>query len=564
MGFAGALKRTRSDIEHMNDLLVYTARAIRTMNPSLPLATAVAVRDGRIVEVGTLETLRPWLDAHPHRIDDRFRDRVLMPGFIDPHLHPALAAVLLPCHFITAMEWRLPDRTSPPVKGHNAYLHRLKEIDGQMGDPAEPLVTWGYHKIWHGTVDRRTLNGISPTRPIFVWQRSFHEIVANDAAIDWMGLNRDDLARHEQIDPETGRFYETGLSVALEGMKRLLYAPERFIGGLEQVARAVHAGGHTTIGDMAVPLADLEMEWPALLRVLDRPDIPFRCEMIPRATARGAAPGDEVAEVARVRAMAARGTHRLRFGNGVKLFTDGGFYAELMQLQEPGFIDGHHGEWLMPPEQVEALARAFWNEGFRIHVHCTGDLGLELALDVLEKLQFERPRFNHRFTIEHFGVSTPEQVRRIADLGALVSANAYYVHELADAYYRNSFGHERASQIARLGTVARHGIPFALHTDFTMAPALPLTSAWVAVNRLSESGAVMAPEERLTIEQAMRAITVDAAYILGLEHEVGSIRAGKKADFTVLEADPFETPPGDLKDIPIHGTVFEGRPAPLG
>ena len=74
----------------------------------------------------------------------------------------------------------------------------------------------------------------------------------------------------------------------------------------------------------------------------------------------------------------------------------------------------------------------------------------------------------------------------------------------------------------------------------------------------------MAPEERLTVEQAMRAITVDAAYVLGMEHEIGSIRAGKKADFTVLEADPFETPPEDLKDIPVWGTVFEGEPAPLG
>ncbi|MCY3829906.1 MAG: hypothetical protein OXF89_12300, partial [Rhodospirillaceae bacterium] len=89
----------------MKALTVYTARAIRTLNPSLPVATAVAVRGDRIVEVGTLETLQPWLDAHPHRIDDTFRDRVLMPGFIDPHLHPTLAAVLLPCHFITAMEW---------------------------------------------------------------------------------------------------------------------------------------------------------------------------------------------------------------------------------------------------------------------------------------------------------------------------------------------------------------------------------------------------------------------------------------------------------------------------
>ncbi len=548
----------------MTQLIVYTARIIRTMNPSLPLANAVAVRDGRIVEVGTLETLRPWLDAHRHTIDETFRDHVLMPGFIDPHLHPTLAAVLLPCHFITAMEWKLPDRKAAPVKGHDAYLSRLKEINESLADPDEPLITWGFHKIWHGDVNRRALNSISDTRPIFVWQRSFHEIIANDAAIEWMGLNREDMERHEQIDPETGRFFETGLSVAMNGMKDVLYAPKRFLGGLQQVAQAVHQGGHTTIGDMAVPLADLEMEWPALVDVLDQPSIPFRCQMIPRAIDRGGILGREEKEVERVRSLAERSTHRLQFQDGVKLFTDGGFYAELMQLQEPGFIDGHHGEWLMPPEQFEALARAFWNNGFRIHVHCTGDMGLELALDVLEKLQWERPRVNHRFTIEHFGVSTPEQVLRIADLGALVSANVYYVHELADAYYQHSFGHERASQIARLGTVARYGIPFALHTDFTMAPALPLTSAWVAVNRLSESGEVMASEERISIDQAMQAITVNAAYVLGMEHEIGSIRAGKKADFTVLEADPYETPPRELKDIPLWGTVFEGSPAPIG
>ena len=547
----------------MTEIIVYTARKVRTMNPSMPEATAVAVRDGMIVETGTVETMQPWLEAYPHRIDDRFSDHVIMPGFIDPHLHPSLAAVLLPCHFITALEWKLPDRVSPPVQGHNAYLDRLTEIEQSLDDPGEPLVTWGFHKIWHGDVNRQTLNGVSKTRPTFVWQRSFHEIIANDAAIDWMKLNRDDLERHPQIELATGRFFETGLSVALEGMKDYLYAPARFRDGLEQVKRVVHFGGHTTIGDMAVPLVDLDREWPLLLDVIERDDTPFRVQMIPRAIVRGGSMGRENEQLDRVRGLTALNTHRLQFQNGVKLFTDGGFYAELMQLQEPGFIDGHHGEWLTPPEMVEGLAREFWNAGYRIHVHCTGDLGVELALEILEKLQFERPRFNHRFTIEHFGVSTPEQVRRIADLGAFVSANIYYLHELGDAYWKHSIGFERASQMARLGTVARHGIPTALHSDFIMAPAQPLNSAWVAVNRISESGAVLAPEERLTIDQAMRAITTDAAYILGMEHEIGSIRAGKKADFTVLEADPYETKPEVLRDIPIWGTVFEGRPAPL-
>ena len=94
----------------MSEITVYTARRIHTMNPSMPRADAGAVRAGRIVEAGTLETLSPWLDAHPHVVDRTFERHVLMPGFIDPHLHPPMAAVLLPLHFITAMEWRLPER----------------------------------------------------------------------------------------------------------------------------------------------------------------------------------------------------------------------------------------------------------------------------------------------------------------------------------------------------------------------------------------------------------------------------------------------------------------------
>ncbi len=196
-------------------------------------------------------------------------------------------------------------------------------------------------------------------------------------------------------------------------------------------------------------------------------------------------------------------------------------------------------------------------------MHCTGDMGLGLALETLEKLQWERPRFDHRFTIEHMGISTPEQVHRLGKLGGLVSANVYYVHELGEAYWAHSVGHERASQMARVGTAVRAGIPTTLHSDFTMAPAKPLTSAWVAVNRLGETGAVLGEAERLTVHQAMRAITTDAAYVLGMENQVGTIRAGKRADFTVLEADPYEIDPTELKDIPIWGTVFEGTPHPL-
>ena len=103
------------------------------------------------------------------------------------------------------------------------------------------------------------------------------------------------------------------------------------------------------------------------------------------------------------------------------MFADGGFFAELMMLNPPGHLDGRHGEWMTPPERFEELARGFWNAGLKIHVHVSGDLGVDLVLRTLERLQWERPRFDHRFTFEHFGTSTPQQVTRMAALGAIAS-----------------------------------------------------------------------------------------------------------------------------------------------
>lgn len=540
----------------MSEITIFTARHVHTMSDSQPAATAIAVRDGRILEAGTPESLRPWTDKFDVTVDDRFKDKVIMPGFIDPHLHPSLGAVLLPSYFLTAFDWNLPDRQVSATRGRDAYLAGLKEAFEREGRNQEIFITWGYHQQWHGEVGRAELNEISGDHPIIIWHRSFHEVIANDAAIDRMGIERSVLERHPQINLETGRFSETGSKLAVAQIRDFLFGDSRFIQGLQKVMQVVHRGGHTTVGDMCFGIFDVEQEWAAYKMMFDHAGIPLRIMMVPRGRPPENADDDTIVELAR---LEERETEKLRFDKRVKLFTDGAMFSELMQLNEPGFIDGHHGEWLMVPEDFEAAARTYWHAGYRIHVHCTGDLGLELALDTLEKLQWEKPRFNHGFTIEHFGVSTEEQVRRIKVLGALVCANPYYIHELGEAYWTGSIGHERASQMVRLGSVARAGIPFGLHSDFTMAPAEPLRNAWVAVNRLSETGKVLAPPERVSVHQAMRAITIDAALMIGMENEIGSIRSGKRADFTVLDDDPYQVAPETLKDVGVHATVFEGQ-----
>ncbi len=541
----------------MSQITVYTAKAIQTMEPSHAFATAIAVRDGEILEVGSLESLAPWLEKHPHHIDTQFGDKVIMPGFIDPHLHPSMAAVILPMHFITALEWKLPWQTVPATTTQQGYFDRLKALS-EDGDTA-PFFTWGYHRNWHGDITRQDIDALCPDRPVIIWHRSFHEVIMNSAAIDHFELQTNAIASHPQIHLEDGLFYENGLRIAINALNPIIMSPENFSLGMQRLKQVAHFGGHTLVGDMGIGIFNFDMEWQAAKANFDTADTPFRVHYTPNALALVDQDGfEKVLEFAE--GLPDLNTEKLFFTDHVKLFTDGAFFSQLMMVGPPGYLDGHDGEWLMVPENFEAAARIFWHAGYKIHVHCTGDLGLELALDVLQKLQDEKPRFNHRFTIEHFGLSTPEQVERMARLGAIASANVYYLHELSAVYARHALGPERAYHMARLGTLARHNIPFALHSDYTMAPAQPLNSAWVAATRQNVEGEIVGESECVSVAQALRAITLDAAYVLGLENQIGSLRGGKRADFTVLEQDPFEVGAQGLRDIPIWGTVFGGTP----
>ncbi len=542
----------------MAEVTVFVARTVRTMEPSLPVAEAVAVRDGRILEVGTLETMRPWLETHSHEVDDTFRDLCIMPGFIDPHLHPSMAAILLPMHFTTAVGWDLPWEDIRPIPDEQQFRSRLVEINADLA-PGDPLFAFGHHPIWHGDIDRSALNEVSTIRPIVVWHRGYHSLVVNDACLRWMDLDPALARRHPQIDLETGKFFETGLEMALAHLRSYILEAERFRRGLDRMRQVIHSGGHTTIGDAAFGFYGLEEEWSHLLAVMEQPDTPFRIQLMPYTAGPDGDARTDRQFLDRVLAYPERNTHRLRFSDHAKLFADGGFFAELLMLKPPGHLDGRHGEWITPPERFEEIARVLWNAGLRIHVHCSGDLGVELALATLEKLQRELPRFDHRFTFEHFGISSSQQVDRIAAVGGVASVNAYYVYELSEAFAAHTVGHERASQISRLGSLERAGVRFAVHSDFPMAPAKPLNNAWVAANRLTESGALMGPDERASLDAAIRAITTNAAYVLGLDDQIGSLRWGKRADFTILEADPYTVGVESLRDIPIWGTVFEGR-----
>jgi predicted amidohydrolase YtcJ len=165
---------------------VFTARRVITMDPDLPEATAVAVTDGRVIAVGAVAELREM-----GAVDDTFADAIICAGLIDQHLHPILGATTLMTDVIAIEDWELPDKTYPAAHSTQEYHDRLSEAAQRFSAPDDWLFSWGYHKLWHGSLDRAALDQISATRPIAVWQRSCHEWFLNTAAIDpWASPRR--------------------------------------------------------------------------------------------------------------------------------------------------------------------------------------------------------------------------------------------------------------------------------------------------------------------------------------------------------------------------------------
>jgi len=547
---------------------IYTARRVITMDTDHPEATAVAVDDGRITAVGNVEELHAAGD-----LDDTFADAVIVPGLIDQHLHPILGATTLATEVIAIEDWVLPERTFPAARSAEDYRRRLTEAEQRTKDPGEWLFSWGYHKLWHGPLDRSALDAVSTTRPIAVWQRSCHEWYLNSAAIDTLGLTEEAMAGQgpasDMVDLAAGHWWESGMNLLLPTLAPVFMSPQRVADGLRQLVAYLHANGVTAINEPGIMWA--VEPWELYQQILGADDTPFLSTFLVDARSQadsGMAAADAVAdaEAQIARTASGGGPDKVRLlPKQVKLFADGAIISQLMQMREPYLDDDgapdpcHHGEWMMQPDTFRAFARAYWNADWQLHVHVNGDAGLDLVLDTVEECQAEHPRTDHRTVIVHFANSSEEQVDRIARLGCIVSANSYYPVGFADAYSEHGLGAGRADAMVRAASVLARGIPLSLHSDLPMGPAAPLALASFAVNRRTPSGRVAGADQRISVHDALRAVTIEAAYSWRMEHELGSVTPGKAANFTVLAEDPYAAPPSRLGDIGILGTMFGGR-----
>jgi predicted amidohydrolase YtcJ len=547
---------------------IFVARRVVSMESKQPSGDAVAVSGKRIVAFGTLDQVKKALGDRPYNIDETFKSKIVLPGFIDQHLHPILGALTLAVNVIAPEDWNLPGRTYKAAASEEEYRARLKAADAQLQDPNEWLLTWGYHSLWHGRLDRKALDAINSTRPIAVWQRSCHEFILNTPALKALGLTEEMTkgkgTASEQSNWEEGHFWETGLNLMIMPMMKVLATPERLSRGLKQMVAYEHANGVTAYNEPgALYTPDM---WKLYEQILGAPDTPLYSTFL--ADGRGIPDRvgmdkalDATEEQIAV-APEAAGKKLMFFPKQIKLFADGAIISQLMQMKD-GYTDGHHGEWIMPPAQLEERAKLYWDAGYQLHIHVNGDLGLDTVLDNLERRLREKPRADHRTVIVHFANSTEDQIERAARLGAIISANPYYTTGFADKYGQVGLGPERADMMVRAASVLKNRISLSYHSDLPMGPSDPLYLVWAGVNRLTPSGRVAGPGQRISVDSALRAITIEAAYSWRKEDQIGSIAPGKIANFTILEKDPYEVRATDLKDVPVWGTVFEGRAFPV-
>jgi predicted amidohydrolase YtcJ len=561
----GTLQDLSGALSAPQSIMIYPAREIITLDPAKPNANAVAVLGNRILAVGSLEELKSAAGTQPYTVNNTFANEVIVPGFIAQHDHPLLAAFTMTSDIIAIEDWVLPQGTSKAAKNHADYIQRLTEANARKTDPNELLLTWGYHHYFHGALKKAELDAISATRPIIVWHRSGHEFYLNSAAERKYGVTKawhDKLSdtQKKQSDFANGHYWEQGWFAVGPLTIKDIATPQRVKAGLEFVENYFHANG-VTLGSEPGGVAVKAVQ-DAQNAVMSDSASPFRFYFIADGKSiTGKFSDDKVDEET---------AKLLTWGQGmtaylpkqVKLFADGAIFSQAMQVRD-GYKDGHKGEWMMDPDFFARTMRVYWDAGYQLHIHVNGDAGLDMVLEQLELNMRRKPRTDHRTVIIHFAVSRAEQVAKIKRLGAIVSGNPYYPVALADNYRSNGLDPKRADNMVRMGDVERAGISYSFHSDMPMAPGQPLLLMWSAVNRITNEGNLRGKDQRVSRLGALKAVTLDAAYSLQLEKEVGSIVPGKLANFTILAENPVTSDPMKIKDINVWGTVHEGRVLPV-
>ena len=529
---------------------IYVNGTVLTMAPGNRIAEAVSVRDGVIEAVGGSEALLATATDDTQVVD--LRGRTLMPGFVDAHGHfPGSGQTVFSV-----------DLNSPPIgdiTDIDQLLARLsnfavKRVDGWV-------VGHGYDDTLlrekrHPTRD--DLDRVSQERPVAVMHVSGHLAVVNSAALQILGIDE------STPDPEGGVIVrDAGSSdgrrpngVLEETAARAVWDHTLDLGVMDglrmttQAAKEYLAVGVTTASAGGMPSGVAKL----LGFLSNMNQFSQRVALFPLFEEVGASllSGERsLADFSEARVSVPR----------VKIIADGSIQGYTGYLSEPYYVPfkgdvNYRGYPSVSRDELSRQVRALYERRIPVAIHCNGDASIDDGLDAIEVAMAAHPWPEARPLIIHAQMTRKDQIDRMAELGVTPSFFSAHTYYWGDRHAAIFMGPERAANMSPARWALDAGVRFSSHLDTPVTPMLPLQAVWSQVERESTGGVVIGPAQRIGRMPALRAVTIDAAWQVFMEDEIGSIEPGKRADLVVLSENPLTAE--DIRGIKVDRTVIDG------
>jgi predicted amidohydrolase YtcJ len=511
--------------------LVLTGGNVLTMCSSQPRAEAVAVKEDRIVEVGANEAIRRWIGDGTRVID--LQGRTVVPGLTDSHIHVGDFG-----KFLMWVDLKDADSVGEMQRRIRERAQRISEGRWIIGSG------WDQNRFAEKRYPSRwDLDAASPDNPVILYHQCGRVCVVNSRALELAGVTKETESPSGgtiEADAETGE--PTGIlrETATDLVWKTIPEPseEEVMEGASLACRKIVEAGVTSIHWIVTSPTEV----PVIHRLRAENRLPLHvCTIIPadlldQAGSSGSGDNEDGSL-------------------GVKVFVDGSLAARTAALREP-YSDDHksRGQLLYSQQELDALVSRVHKAHLRLVMHAMGDQAIGMALTAVEKALVESPRRDHRYRLEHASVLNGKLIRRIKELGMLVSVQPKCVlSEFSVWAAVDRLGSERARWLYPLETLIKEGVRVVGGSDCPMEPLSPLQGIQAAVTRQ------FFPEERITVDEALRMYTVNAAYASFEEDVKGSIEAGKLADLTVLSGDPTAVPSSKIGDINVDLTIVGGK-----
>ncbi|WP_073331299.1 amidohydrolase [Chryseobacterium carnipullorum] len=540
--------------------VLYFGGTILTMEDATPEVEAIALKNGKILFAGTQAEADRYKGDQTKVFD--LKGKVLLPGFIDVHGHLTSRAGMMQAIDL------FPEPYGTVNSIQDLQMTIKKYIKDHSTPKTQPIIGNGYddaimteHR--HPTKDE--LDAISMTNPIIVIHTSGHASVANTAMLKLLGISdssKDPEGGHYGRDKKTGKLngkleenasFKALLALTEKMSKEAGNSQDQAIKNLMKAQDEWLSYGQTTICDGRTMGESVGLLEKAASEHLFKADIVYF-------------PDYEYfkKDLNIFKPKYMKYNNHLKLG-GFKFSDDGSPQGKTAWLTKP---------YLVPPEGQSADYKGFpifsdqvlyddlktlFQNHITAQLHVNGDAAIDQALRVIGKLKEEniyKPEL--RATLIHVQNSRPDHIQKIKDIGLIPSYFSTHVYLWGDWHYSSVFGPERASFISPANSALKAGIIFTMHHDAPVTPPDLITAMYSAVNRKTRSGRILGPDERITPLQALKAITINAAYQLQEEETKGSIKSGKLADLVILDQNSLTINPEQIRSIKVLETIKEG------